>query len=97
MDGFYEWKADKSPMRFVRRRRDLFCVAGLWKEVEKPGLDLPLAEKCFVLLTTAAIPSMAPIHDRMPFIVREGHYDWWLREGMNDTVLNFADDTPLDW
>ena len=97
MDGFYEWKPDKSPVRFVRRRRDLFCVAGLWKEVEKPGIDLPLAEKCFVLLTTAANPSVAPIHDRMPFIVREGHYDWWLREGMKDTVLNFADDTPLDW
>ena len=50
-------------MRFVRRRRELFCVAGLWKEVEKPGIDLPLAEKCFVLLTTAANPSVAPIHD----------------------------------
>ena len=97
MDGFYEWKPDKSPVRFVRRRREVFCVAGLWKNVEKPGIDLPLAEKCFVLLTTAAIPSVAPIHNRMPFIVRDGHYDWWLREGMKDTVLNFADDTPLDW
>ncbi len=74
MDGFYEWKPDKTPVRFVRRRRELFCVAGLWKEVEKPGIDLPLAEKCFVLLTTAAIPSVVPIHDRMPFIVSEGHY-----------------------
>jgi hypothetical protein len=63
LDGFYEWKPDKSPVRFVRRRRELFCVAGLWKEVEKPGIDLPLAEKCFVLLTTAANPSVAPIHD----------------------------------
>jgi putative SOS response-associated peptidase YedK len=97
MDGFYEWKPDKSPVRFIRRRRELFCVAGLWKDVEKPGIDLPLTERCFVLLTTAAIPSVAPIHDRMPFIVRDEQYDWWLREGMKDTVLNFADDTPLDW
>jgi putative SOS response-associated peptidase YedK len=22
---------------------------------------------------------------------------WWLREGMKDTMLNFAVDTPLDW
>jgi putative SOS response-associated peptidase YedK len=29
-----------------------------------------------VLLTTAANPSVAPIHDRMPFIVRDGHYDY---------------------
>ena len=97
MDGFYEWKPDKSPVRFVRRKRELFCVAGLWKEVEKPGIDLPLAEKCFVLLTTAAIPSVAPIHGRMPFIVRNEHYNWWLGEGLKDTVLNLADDTPLDW
>jgi putative SOS response-associated peptidase YedK len=97
MDGFYEWKPDKSPVRFIRRRRELFYVAGLWKEVVKPGIDLPLAEKCFVLLTTAANSSVAPIHDRMPFIVRDGHYDWWLNEGLKDTVLNFADDTPLDW
>jgi putative SOS response-associated peptidase YedK len=97
MDGFYEWKPDKSPVRFVRHRRELFYVAGLWKKAEKPGLDLPHEEKCFVLLTAAAIPSVAPIHDRMPFIVRDGHYDWWLREGMKDTVLNYSDDTPLDW
>ncbi len=32
MDGFYEWKPDKSPVRFVRRRRELFCVAGLWAD-----------------------------------------------------------------
>jgi hypothetical protein len=32
----------------------------------------------------------------MPFIVRDAHYDWWLREGLKDTVVNFADDTPLD-
>jgi len=63
-------KPDKSLLRFVRRRRELFCVAGLWKQVEKPGIDLPLAEKCFVLLTTAANPSGCAIHDRMPFILR---------------------------
>ena len=97
MDGFYEWKPDKSPVRFVRRRREPFYVAGLWKEVEKPGMDLPLSEKCFVLLTTTANSRVAPIHDRMPFIVRDGHYDWWLREGMKDTVLNLTDDTPLIW
>jgi putative SOS response-associated peptidase YedK len=37
MDGCYEWKPDESLVRFVRRRRELFCVAGLWKDVEKPA------------------------------------------------------------
>jgi hypothetical protein len=36
-------------------------------------------------------------HDRMTFIVRDGHYDRWLRVGMKDTVLNCAEDTPLNW
>jgi len=38
----------------------------------------------------AADLSATPVFD----IVHDGHYDWWLREGMKDTVLNFADDTP---
>ena len=98
MDGFYEWKPDKTPVRFVRRRRELFCVAGLWKEVEKPGIDLPLAEKCFVLLTTAANPSVAPIHDRMPFIVRDDQFDQWLYDPQPSTLNSqLLSEAPLDW
>jgi putative SOS response-associated peptidase YedK len=36
MEGFYEWKPDKSPVRYVRCRRELFCVAGLWANVPRP-------------------------------------------------------------
>jgi putative SOS response-associated peptidase YedK len=50
MDGFYKWKPDKSPVRFVRRQRDVFCVASLLKEIEKPCVDLPVTGKHFVLL-----------------------------------------------
>jgi putative SOS response-associated peptidase YedK len=31
-----------------------------------------------VLLSTTANPSVAPIHDRMPFIVRDDQIDLWL-------------------
>ena len=96
MDGFYEWKHHISPVRFVRHHHELFCVAGLWTELEMPGIEAPFMEKCFALLTGPAIPSVAPIHKRMPFIIGEGNYDRWLREGMKDTMLNFADNTPLD-
>ena len=98
MDGLYEWKPDKSPVRFVRRKRDVFYVAGLWRMIEKQELDVPVQEFSFVLLTTAANASVKPIHDRMPFIVRDGQADWWLNnDNMKETVLNFPDDTPLDW
>jgi putative SOS response-associated peptidase YedK len=89
MDGFYEWKGDKTPVPFVRRRRDVFYVAALWKAVEKQELDEPVQEFSFVVLTRAADASVAPIHSRMPFIVREGQLDWWLKGDLPDTVLNF--------
>jgi len=97
MDGFYEWKPDKTPVRFVRRKREVFYVAGLWRADERQELDVPVKDLSFVLLTTAAMPSVAPIHNRMPFIVRDGQLDWWLRGDLNETVLNHPDDTPLDW
>ena len=137
MDGFYEWK-NKSPVRFVRRRRELFCVAGLWKEEDIPspvgtgeggsgfaepgegrGKKTNFMEKnkgevseqitrSFVLLTTAANPSVAPIHDRMPFIVRDDQFDRWLNDPQSlgsakrsgdGSTLNFQllSEAPLDW
>ena len=118
MDGFYEWK-NKSPVRFVRRGRELFCVAGLWKEDdipspvgtgeggsgfaepgegrgEKPNLD-GTSRSSFVLLTTAANPSVAPIHDRMPFIVRDDHLDQWLNNSdsqLSSSILHLLDKNP---
>jgi putative SOS response-associated peptidase YedK len=97
MDGFYEWKPDKSPVRFVRRDRKFFFVAGLWKAIEKQELDVPVKDFSFVLLTKAAIPSVAAVHSRMPFVVKPEHYDWWLNDGLMETVLNFPDETPLSW
>ena len=133
MDGFYEWKSDKSPIRFVRRKRDVFYVAALWKAVPhvqgdflsdssgegaKGGVSKQIESRerevgenefedphrrdgtsgSFVLLTTAANASVKPIHNRMPFIVRDGQIDWWLGdENLKDTVLNCPDDSPLEW
>jgi len=127
MDGFYEWKPDKSPVRFVRRRRELFCVAGLWKEEDIPspvgtgeggrkpgegrGEKTNLMEKnkgevseqitrSFVLLTAAANTSVAPIHDRMPFIVRDDQFDRWLNNSdpqLPSSILQLLDKNPLDF
>src|ERR1017187_5662458 len=123
MDGFYEWKPDKSPVRFVRRRRELFCVAGLWADdpyrwgeaPDEPPKDggrlqrtaredarptnLDGASRSFVLLTTAANPSLAPIHDRMPFIVRDDQLDRWLNNSdpqLPSSIFHLLDKNPLD-
>ena len=112
MDGFYEWKPDKSPVRFVRRQRELFFVAGLWADdphQEENLLSASTGERIqgevskqiarsFVLLTTAANPSVAPIHDRMPFIVRDDQFDQWLYDPQPSTLNSqLLSEAPLDW
>jgi len=129
-------------VRFVRRRRELFCVAGLWADdphqkenllsastgdLSRSGNDernLPTAKahegrasgrervigikgevskqiaRSFVLLTTAANPSVAPIHDRMPFIVRDDQLDRWLNNSDSElpsSILHLLDKNPLDF
>jgi len=61
---------------------------------------LALAEKCFVLLTTAANPGVAPIHDRMPFIVRDNQFDRWLNNSdpqLPSSIFHLLDKNPLDF
>ncbi len=92
MDGFYEWKPDKSPLRFVRPKRDVFYVAGLWKgEAEAPQAG------SFVVLTAPAGASVKPIHPRMPLIVRESQHEQWLEGDLWEGVLNVPDDSPLEY
>jgi putative SOS response-associated peptidase YedK len=97
MDGFYEWKSDKSPVRFVRRNREVFYVAALWTTDTLSGRTDPATTSSFIVLTTSAIPSVTPIHTRMPFIVREDQYDRWLGDGPPDALLKSPDETPLNF
>ena len=56
--------------------------------------------RSFVLLTTAANPSVAPIHDRMPFIVRDDQFDQWLNNSdsqLPSSILHLLDKNPLDF
>ena len=71
--GFYEWgQADgqKRKYRFQLPGRDrALYLAGLWN-------DYGGQRRC-VILTTAANPSMAGIHDRMPLVLeREQLAEW---------------------
>jgi putative SOS response-associated peptidase YedK len=42
--------------------------------------DATPSRSSFVLLTPAANPSVTPIHDRMPIIVRDDQFDQWLND-----------------
>ncbi|HEY9877898.1 MAG TPA: SOS response-associated peptidase [Leptolyngbyaceae cyanobacterium] len=80
-DGFYEWKTDpdskaKQPYYFQLQEHDLFAFAGLWEQWTDPQSGGEL-ETC-TILTTAANAVLEPVHDRMPVILPQEHYEAWL-------------------
>lgn len=77
--GFYEWqslgKGQKQPYWIHRKDGSFLAFAGLWESWQGPnGEEL---DTC-TILTTTPNELMAPIHDRMPVILRKEHYDVWL-------------------
>ncbi len=77
-DGFYEWRKTPDgrwPVRFVRRDRAPFAFAGLWDEESSGAVPLSLA--CTVV-TVPANDVVAPIHTRMPAILRPEDEGSWL-------------------
>jgi len=76
-DGFYEWQkigSRKQPYLITLRNGAPFAFAGLWESWKKAE---PPLESC-TLITTDANAVLEPIHDRMPVILPEEHYDAWL-------------------
>jgi len=70
-DGFYEWRrVDKRPFLFSLDRDVPFAIAAIWEAADA----LP---RC-CLLTTSANSLLAPIHDRMPVLVRPEDWPEWL-------------------
>lgn len=81
-DGFYEWReADnpeeggRTPMHIRRADGELFAFAGLWEEWHAPD-GSPL--RSCVIITGTPNPLVAPIHDRMPIILRREDEARWL-------------------
>ena len=77
-DGFYEWErgAERKQPWFVRLKSGIpMAFAGLWESWMGPnGEEMETA----AIITTAASPSIAHIHDRMPVIVAPEAFDFWL-------------------
>lgn len=81
-DGYYEWyrpeRGAKQPFYIHRTDSRSLAMAGLyewWRDPANPESEPRLT--CTVI-TTAATPQLAVIHDRMPVMIDEGDWAAWL-------------------
>lgn len=80
--GFYEWNREKEKFRFERKTGGTLFLAGCFEEGKQD-------KDCFVVLTTAANPSVLPVHDRMPLVLEKQEIDdWLLDDRAADTLLH---------
>jgi len=90
-DGFYEWGAPgggpRRPYHVRLAGGGLFGIAALWEPTANPGAERTASSTAkwqaegsatCALLTTPANAALAPVHDRMPAIVRPEDYARWL-------------------
>jgi putative SOS response-associated peptidase YedK len=94
-DGFYEWqnppegtKAPRTPMHIRLGDGSLFAFAGLWDEWHTPD-GSPL--RSCTIITTSPNALTAPIHDRMPVILRPEDEELWL----DKSITQASDLLPL--
>lgn len=88
--GFYEWQPHgkfKQPYAItMKEQKDghatLFSLAGLWEHWESE--EGKLIESCSIVVTDAN-DVLKPIHERMPVILDQEHYNLWLDPENHDT------------
>ena len=82
--GFYEWYTDGSRATITRDGGGPLFMAGFYGFYNM--LD------CFVILTTAANAAMAPVHERMPLMIKEDALEEWLWD--NSRLETFLKSQP---
>lgn len=84
-NGFYEWhRAEtKTPYLFHRENQPLF-LAAIWNPYYHTTGEKSYG---FSLITTEANADMAPIHDRLPVIIKEEDTSLWLNPNTPYEVL----------
>lgn len=79
VNAFFEWSGEKGrrlKWRIALRGEPLFALAGLWEWWQDPQAGHGVAS--YTIVTCEANAAIAPLHDRMPVIVREADYARWL-------------------
>ncbi len=89
-NGFYEWQSRagvKTPMWIHRRNERPFALAGIYNGGHEPAASI---------VTCAPNSLMGSIHNRMPVILDEAHYDDWL-DAATDPAALLAMLQPREW
>lgn len=80
-DGFYEWQKDgkrRIPFAFAPTSGAPVTFAGIWDRWKvRERADAPWVES-FSILTTAADPLVATLHDRMPVVIPPDDRRRWI-------------------
>jgi len=81
VDAFYEWQGasgepGRQPWAVRLRGGQPFTLGGLWEYWRPEGEEEGVVS--FAVLTTDPNATLAPIHDRMPVILRRADEDAWL-------------------
>ena len=77
---FYEWNKNKEKFTFTKEGSRILFLAGFYGRYEDGDH--------FVILTTQAYASMAPVHSRMPLVLeREQVRDWILDSAKTKELL----------
>jgi putative SOS response-associated peptidase YedK len=84
-DGFYEWHGEgdaRQPWYIARDDGRPFALAGLWQ----PPFG-PEGKRACTIVTTAPLPPVDAIHDRMPLVVSPEQHALWLdREAPREEI-----------
>lgn len=72
------------------KAREPFMFADLWDSWSDPQQEF----QTFTIITAAANPMVAKIHNRMPVILHQGDYEKWLR-GPDETLLKPFPETEM--
>lgn len=70
--GFYEWNRSREKFSYEREDAPVLFMAGCFSRWEDGGH--------FVIITTAANSSVAPVHDRMPLILEPEEVKQWIQD-----------------
>ncbi len=76
-NGWFEWKRDgpaRQPWFVTLAEGSPLSFAALWERWDKA--EEPV--ESFTVITTAATPDLAGIHERQPAIIPPGRFDQWL-------------------